>query len=36
MKISIVGAGNAGCLTALHYSYYLQNEGSENAEIELV
>ena len=36
MKISIVGAGNAGCLTALHYSYYLQNEGIENAEIELV
>ena len=34
MKISIVGAGNAGCFTALHYSYYLQNDGIENAEIE--
>ena len=22
MKIAIVGAGNAACITALHYSYY--------------
>lgn len=29
MKISIVGAGNAGCLTALHYAYYSE------AEVEL-
>ena len=31
MKISVVGAGNAGCLTALHYAYY----GNGTIEVEL-
>ena len=26
MKIAIVGAGNAGCITALHYSYYSRSK----------
>ena len=26
-KIAIVGAGNAGCITALHYSRYLDPSG---------
>ena len=26
MKIAILGAGNAGCITALHYSYYGQSK----------
>ena len=25
MKIAIIGAGNAGCVTALHYNYFLGN-----------
>ena len=33
MKISIVGSGNAGCLTALHYSLYTKNS---DTEIELI
>ncbi len=34
MKITIVGAGNAGVITALHYAYYTRYFG--NYEIELV
>lgn len=33
MKIVIVGSGNAGCLTALHYGLYTRNS---NVEIELI
>jgi len=33
MKISIVGAGNAGCFTALHYSWWSRNLG---IEVELI
>jgi len=34
MKITILGRGNAGCLTALHYGYYTRN--LENISIELI
>ena len=34
MKIVVVGAGNAGCFTALHYAYWTQNQ--EKIEVELV
>ena len=34
MKIVILGAGNAGCLTALHYAFYTRN--MSNVEIELM
>ena len=34
MKISIVGGGNAGCITALHYAFYTQD--IDNLEIELI
>ena len=34
MRIAIIGAGNAGCITALHYQKYL-TEQSDNFEIEL-
>ena len=34
MKITILGRGNAGCLTALHYGYYTRN--LENVSIELI
>ena len=34
MKIAIVGAGNAGCITALHYQKYLL-EKVDNFEIEI-
>ena len=34
MKIAIIGAGNAGCITALHYQKYL-SEQSNNFEIEI-
>ena len=33
MKITIVGGGNAGCLTALHYAYYTSDQ--PNIQIEL-
>lgn len=33
MKIAIIGSGNAGCLTALHYGLYTRNSG---VEIELI
>jgi len=33
MKIVIVGSGNAGCLTALHYGLYTRNS---NVEVELI
>lgn len=33
MKITIVGAGNAGCFTALHYAWYSRHD--ESIEIEL-
>ena len=33
MKISIVGAGNAGCFTALHYGWYLRET---SIEVELI
>ena len=36
MKIAVVGGGNAGCFTALHYACYTQLKGIENIEIELV
>ena len=34
MKITVLGRGNAGCLTALHYGYYTRN--LENISIELI
>ena len=34
MKITILGRGNAGCLTALYYSYYTRNK--KNIHIELL
>ena len=34
MKITILGRGNAGCFTALHYGYYTRN--LENIFIELI
>tara|TARA_B100000131_G_scaffold178545_1_gene172170 strand:- start:185 stop:1339 length:1155 start_codon:yes stop_codon:yes gene_type:complete len=34
MKVSIVGAGNAGCFTALHYAWYTRKY--EGIEIELI
>jgi hypothetical protein len=34
MKITILGRGNAGCLTALHYGYYTRN--LKNISIELI
>ena len=33
MKISIVGAGNAGCFTALHFAWFTRKSG---IEIELI
>ncbi len=36
MKITIVGAGNAGCATALHYSHYVKLDKVPDVEIELV
>ena len=33
-KITIVGRGNAGCFTALHYGYYLRK--NKDIEIELI
>jgi len=34
MKISIIGGGNAGAWTALHYAYFSRNQ--KNVEIELI
>jgi len=34
MKITILGRGNAGCLTALYYSYYTRNQ--KDIHIELI
>ena len=34
MKITILGRGNAGCITALYYSYYTRNQ--KNIHIELL
>tara|TARA_Y100000401_G_scaffold14600_1_gene9863 strand:+ start:146 stop:1237 length:1092 start_codon:yes stop_codon:yes gene_type:complete len=34
MRIAIIGAGNAGCITALHYQKYLSEE-SDKFEIEI-
>lgn len=34
MKITVIGAGNAGCLTALHYSYFTRNR--KDISIELI
>ena len=34
-KISIIGGGNAGVWTALHYAYYTRND-KEKTEIELL
>jgi hypothetical protein len=34
MKITILGRGNAGCLTALHYSYYARHR--KNISVELL
>lgn len=35
MKISILGAGNAGCVTALHFAFYRLNL-NYNVELELI
>lgn len=35
MKITVLGRGNAGCLTALHYAYYTKIN-NENVEVELI
>jgi len=35
MKIAIVGAGNAGCITALHFAWYAK-KAQENIEVELI
>tara|TARA_B100000029_G_scaffold484548_1_gene536886 strand:- start:1785 stop:2927 length:1143 start_codon:yes stop_codon:yes gene_type:complete len=34
MKITVLGKGNAGCLTALYYSYYTRNQ--KDIHIELI
>ena len=34
MKITILGRGNAGCLTALHYAHYTEN--NPDVEVELI
>ena len=33
MKITVIGAGNAGCLTALHYSYFTRNQKDISVEL---
>ncbi len=33
MKITILGRGNAGCLTALHYAYYTRNRTDISVEL---
>ena len=33
-KITVIGAGNAGCLNALHFGYYCRN--NKNISIELI
>jgi len=33
MKITVIGAGNAGCLTALHYGYFTQNQKDISVEL---
>lgn len=33
MKITVIGAGNAGCLTALHYSYFTRNRKDVSVEL---
>ena len=33
MKVTIVGGGNAGCFTALHYAWYMRDS---NVEVELI
>ena len=32
MKITIVGAGNAGCFTALHYAWWTRGSGIERIQ----
>ena len=35
-KIAIIGAGNAGCITALHFYKHLRDSGDlENFEIKI-
>ena len=37
MKITILGGGNAGCFTALHFAYYTTIEENINdVQIELI
>ena len=36
MKISIVGAGNAGCFTALHFAWKVLSNKYDNVELELI
>tara|TARA_S200002703_G_scaffold103290_2_gene89548 strand:- start:685 stop:1845 length:1161 start_codon:yes stop_codon:yes gene_type:complete len=36
MKISIVGAGNAGCFTALHFAWRILSNKYDNVELELI
>ncbi len=33
IKITILGRGNAGCLTALHYAYYTRNRANISVEL---
>lgn len=33
MKITVIGRGNAGCLTALHYGYYTRNRKDISVEL---
>ena len=33
MKISVVGAGTAGCFTALHFAWYLRNYPEHEVEL---
>ena len=32
MKITVLGRGNAGCLTALHYGYHTRNHKNISVE----
>ena len=34
IKITVIGAGNAGCLTALHFGYHARN--NKNISVELL
>lgn len=36
MKITVLGRGNAGCLSALHFNYYNKFLNDKNIEVELI